>query len=449
MKVIQKKCSQCDFSSSHGGSLRAHLKMHSGEKSNHKPFECISCLKYFRNASKLKEHALIHSNDKPYKCTSCSKSYNNHGSLSHHRQIHNPNNVSCDLCQKRFISKDRLKAHMKHHLEELETTKCSVCSKYIQSRSFTEHSYTHTGEKPFVCSTCQKGFNNRGSLSHHRKLHSVKQYLCSICEKAFPNQSQLGNHKKSHLGSKTGKQESKAMKRQTEYKLCEICQKYVKRLNDHTMGVHSTERNFNCEHCSKSYKTALALRDHTIRKHTDSLDHQCSTCGKKFNVERVLKKHIELHSDENMKCKICNKSFPHLAAVEAHEKRHNKEFDKIQCELCPQLIREDYMDKHKQMHGSQNRMCSVCQKVLKTNGELKKHEQIHTERKRAFECKICDGRMHSMTLLKSHSLIHTTETPYSCSIEDCDQRFNNAGSLSHHKMKHKQINGLGRGLEVS
>ena len=177
------------------------------------------------------------------------------------------------------------------------------------------------------------------------------------------------------------------------------------------------------------------------RKHSDSMDHQCSTCGKKFNVDRVLKKHIEqVHGKEDMKCKICNKGFSNIAAVEGHEQRHNKfEFLEIQCDLCPKLVREEYLQNHKKKHRSQDRTCSLCEKVFKTNDELKNHELIHTERKRIFECKVCDAKMHSMRLLKSHSLIHTTETPFSCPIENCDRRFNNCGSLSHHKRKHKTL----------
>ena len=233
----------------------------------------------------------------------------------------------------------------------------------------------------------------------------------------------------------------KSVKKQlTDYKVCEICLKHVKYLNKHTVGVHPTGRNFNCDQCSKSYKTVIPLRDHIKRKHSDSMDHQCSTCGKKFNVDRVLKKHIEqVHGKEDMKCKICNKSFSNIAAVEGHERRHNNKIVKIQCDLCHKLVREEYLEKHKQFHGGQDKKCSICKKGFKTNGELKKHEQIHTERERPYECKVCDAKMHSMKILKSHSLIHTTETPFSCPIENCDQRFNNGGSLFHHKRKHKKI----------
>ena len=132
-------------------------------------------------------------------------------------------------------------------------------------------------------------------------------------------------------------------------------------------------------------------------------------------------------------------NFSNLAVVEGHEKRHNKQIVKIQCDLCPKLVREEYLENHKKMHGNQDRTCSICKKVSKTNGGLKRHEQIHTERKRTFECKVCDAKMHSKILLKSHSLIHTTETPFSCPIENCDRRFNNGGSLSHHKRKHKNL----------
>ena len=418
-----------------------HLKEHTRlAHSSQRPYKCTSCPKSFKVPYVLKLHLITHSNQKPYKCYSCSKSFNNPGSLSHHKKIHDSDDISCDSCSKVFINKLRMKTHKKRYHDGLiETTKCPVCSKQIENNLFKVHSYTHTGEKPFVCSTCERSFNNNGSLFRHRKLHSEKRYSCNFCTKTYPSEDHLDMHKKCHISRKTAKGGLKPVKKITEYKVCKICLQSVKDLNEHRMGVHSTDRDFNCEHCTKTYKTANVLEDHMKRKHTNILSYQCSTCDKKFNVNRVLKKHIEQHVNENIKCKICNKSFPSLASVEAHEKSHNKKFVEIRCELCPKLVREVYMEKHLKFHGSQVETCTICQKVFKTDLSLKEHEQTHIERKRNFQCNVCNSKMYSMNLLKQHNLIHTTEKPYACTIENCYRRFNNTGSLSRHKRTHTNL----------
>ena len=398
---------------------------------------CTSCPKSFKTSYPLKIHTLTHSTQKPYSCNNCLKSFNNYGSLHHHKRTHVSDDIPCDLCNEIFTSKDKMKRHKNRHHDGLKTTKCPVCLKLIESGSFSVHSFVHTGEKPFVCSICQKSFNNPGSLSRHRRSHSENEnkYPCNICGKLFPSKINLTMHTKCHLGSKTEKNKLKKEKK-VPREFCAICQKAFKSLKGHTISFHSTEQNFDCGQCSKSYKSATVLKDHTKRKHTDSLDYQCSICDKKFNVERVLKKHMGLHGDEIFKCKICSKGFPQLEKVKNHERIHNKEFAEIQCDLCPKLVRKTYLEKHKKCHGSQDKICKTCEKAFKTSS-LKKHELTHIERKRDFECNICNARTHSINLLKRHKLIHTSETPYHCSIEGCGRRFNNPGTLSHHKRKHK------------
>ena len=120
-----------------------------------------------------------------------------------------------------------------------------------------------------------------------------------------------------------------------------------------------------------------------------------------------------------------------------HEKRHNKEIVKVKCDLCHELVREAYMKKHQKAHKFQRQFCDICKKVLKSTAALEYHEASHTKRERPFKCSICDFETHSSGVLKEHIIIHTTEAPYACPFDDCNRRYNNAGSLSKHKRKHK------------
>ena len=58
----------CDYTSSHAGDLRTHLKMRSGEKSN----KCKLCDYASSHASALKRHLKTHSGEKSNKCNQCS-----------------------------------------------------------------------------------------------------------------------------------------------------------------------------------------------------------------------------------------------------------------------------------------------------------------------------------------------------------------------------------------
>ena len=213
---------------------------------------CSICKKSYKD----RRHSLIHFSEKPYKCETCSKSFNNHGSLFHHRKRHKPDNIPCDLCGKTFNSQILLRVHEKQHLNGIETTECKVCHKKIQSRSFKIHSLTHTDEKPFECPFCQKCFNNGGSLARHKKMHTTQTpFPCNVCAKVYPSKSRLDLHLISHSGIKKPRTKSQTKKKPTEHQLCNICFRYVKYLKKHEMRLHhSTDRRFNCEQCSNSYK---------------------------------------------------------------------------------------------------------------------------------------------------------------------------------------------------
>lgn len=79
----------------------------------------------------------------------------------------------CDVCNKCFSRKDKLKMHMR----------------------------SHTGVKPYKCKHCDYAAADSSSLNKHQRIHSNERpFKCQICPYASRNSSQLTVHLRSHTG---------------------------------------------------------------------------------------------------------------------------------------------------------------------------------------------------------------------------------------------------------
>ncbi|KAG7298302.1 hypothetical protein JYU34_017901 [Plutella xylostella] len=166
-------CETCGAGFTNQSNLREHSLIHDGKLN-----VCEMCKIEFANAYQKKQHdSSVHQKCSTRVCPYCSERFSGHyGRLLHMVTVHGEKRpeFKCSSCERVFLRKYLLNAHVrKFHMRE-KKHECEVCSiKFFNKSDLVNHAVTHTGVKNFVCSFCGKSYSRKGTLTWHLKSHAA------------------------------------------------------------------------------------------------------------------------------------------------------------------------------------------------------------------------------------------------------------------------------------
>lgn len=216
----------------------------------------------------------------------------------------------CGVCEKTFLKKKELKAHLDTHTTEV---KCQICGVLRKDEEYLElHMNVHEGKTENDCRYCDKQYSRRANVIRHMQKHwDKKKFQCEKCGLRFSQTYLLYNHKMVHEAEE-------------EPLVCAICEQKFrsKKTYKHHMVTHQEDRPMHtCEICGKKFTERYTLKMHQ-KNHL-------------VNTEELTKKESTSRSSKKFTCIICDEVFGTMELLDSHKA---KEHDVI----CDESVFADF-----------------------------------------------------------------------------------------------------------
>ncbi|XP_030760644.1 zinc finger protein OZF-like [Sitophilus oryzae] len=267
-------CVHCGKSFTHKYCLNTHLLLHSNER----PYQCPECKKRFTLKHHLMSHTNVHRRERPFHCGECGKSFPLKKQLITHEKYHKGERpYVCKDCGDTFAQENHLVMHLRFH-GSLTSFVCRDCgATFTRKFELDNHEKLH-GKQPLICPTCNKEFLQKRTLLAHIKSHESKT-TCRHCGTTFPDERTLEAHLATvHMyrdkhpplppKSMSPPPKTKGSPRSNKNKkyFCDICfRKFSAKhgLTQHKKRQHNIGGNlFACHICNKSFREKNELLMH-------------------------------------------------------------------------------------------------------------------------------------------------------------------------------------------
>ena len=277
-------------------------------------------------------------------CPECGKKIKNQA--THYSNVHGPAELKkfvCEVCEKRFLLKEKLVAHRLTHSENKPFGCKFNCGYFANNKGNADkHGSSKKKRKRYNSENDKKKVRAKG-LSGDTEI--LKKFVCEVCEKRFDHKSTLLLHQLIHseirpFGCKfncgyfaknktTAEMHARRKKACKKYKL----KVYEKKLCD---GPDVKKEDVD--------EMILLYRDTDMKKILREADIPLKTdicpfcfCPMRFELieDHIVRTHMDINSTQNKHtCKSCNKSLTSNEALMVHLAQHQNKLEH-RCQFSP------------------------------------------------------------------------------------------------------------------
>lgn len=348
---------------------------------------CLICFQLFNTVEKLREHESCHFGDNldghSIACRSCAWSSNVYYTDDDFFRLEKE--LQCYMCSTKLCDIRTLRRHKRSHLSLCVFT-CKVCNKRsISDERHRNHLRKH--QKPELavvtnqiirkCTMCGEEATNlfRDEEDIDRMFETFNGGPCKICFTYINDKKRYISHERAHMEDQ-------------QLVSCFKCCNSQPYTDDE---YHRLEEELKCFICDAKLSSKYNLHLHK-RKHLDRVVYSCTIClslvvGTKNHSHHMYKHGLrKKHREEEVgrfECNYCQKVFPHKSSLPAHFKQHlNKQ--RVPCPQCTlTFASKGNLTQHiKQIHlNIRKHICELCGKAFGHPHNLKSHMVKHSGEK--------------------------------------------------------------------